>query len=122
MYFFKVTEEGGGALMHVNDVEHIFSFTAEPLDGCLRNLVWIKNLWSLTCVRRFCQGRIQGGAKIGQGSPLQKYSSSDWKATTTNRMQSNDLEACRKGAAMVEWLSSWLAEQEVWGSILGLAT
>ena len=27
-----------------------------------------------------------------------------------------------KGAAMVKWLSSWLAEQEVRGSIPGLAT
>ena len=41
------------------------------------------------------QGRIQGGAKIGQGGPLlQRTVSSDWKATATNRMHSNDLEAC----------------------------
>ena len=40
-------------------------------------------------------GRIQGEAKIGQGGPLlQKTSYSDWKATATNRMHSNDLEAC----------------------------
>ena len=26
------------------------------------------------------------------------------------------------GAAVAEWLSSWLAEQEVWGSIPGHAT
>ena len=26
------------------------------------------------------------------------------------------------GAAVAEWLSSWLAEQEDWGSIPGLAT
>ena len=25
------------------------------------------------------------------------------------------------GAAVAEWLSSWLAEQEVWGSIPGLS-
>ena len=27
-----------------------------------------------------------------------------------------------KGAAVVMWLSSWLAEQEDWGSMPGLAT
>ena len=26
------------------------------------------------------------------------------------------------GAAVVEWVSTWLAEQEIWGSIPGLAT
>ena len=46
---------------------------------------------------RSAQGRIQGGAKIGQGGPLlQETSSSDRKATATNRMDSNDLEACGK--------------------------
>ena len=44
---------------------------------------------------RSFQGRIQGGAKIGKGGPfLQQTSASDWKATATNQMQSNDLEAC----------------------------
>ena len=43
------------------------------------------------------QGRIQGGAKIGHGGPLlQETSSSDRKATATNRIHSNDLEACVK--------------------------
>ena len=43
---------------------------------------------------RFAQGRIQGGAKIGHGGPLlQRTSSSDWKATATNRMHSSDPEA-----------------------------
>ena len=46
---------------------------------------------------RSAQGRIQGGAKIGHGGPLlQETSSSDWKATATNQMDSNDLEACGK--------------------------
>ena len=46
---------------------------------------------------RFPQGRIQGGAKIGHGGPLlQETSSSDRKATVTNQMHSNDLEACGK--------------------------
>ena len=39
------------------------------------------------------QGRIQGGAKIGHRGPLQETSSSDRKATATNRMHSNDLES-----------------------------
>ena len=42
---------------------------------------------------RSAQGRIQGGAKIGHRGPLlQESSSSDRKATATNRMHSNDLE------------------------------
>ena len=45
---------------------------------------------------RSAQGRIQGGAKIGHGALLQETSSSDWKATATNQMDSNDLEACGK--------------------------
>ena len=47
---------------------------------------------------RSAQGRIQGGAKIGHGGPLlqETSSSSDQKATATNRMHSNDLEACGK--------------------------
>ena len=44
---------------------------------------------------RSVQGRIQGGAKIGHGGPLlQETSSSDRKATATNRMHSSDLETC----------------------------
>ena len=44
---------------------------------------------------RSTQGRIQGRAKIGEGGGLrQESASSDWKATTTNQMYSNDLEAC----------------------------
>ena len=40
-------------------------------------------------------GRIQGGTKIGHGGPfLQQTSATDWKATATNWMHSNDLEAC----------------------------
>ena len=46
---------------------------------------------------RSAQGRIQGGAKIGHGGPLlQETSSSDRKATATNRIAGNDLEACGK--------------------------
>ena len=45
---------------------------------------------------RSAQGWIQGGAKIGHGGPLQETSSSDRKATATNQMHSNELEACGK--------------------------
>ena len=46
---------------------------------------------------RAAQGRIQGGANIGHGGPLiQETSSSDRKATATNQMHSNDLEAYGK--------------------------
>ena len=44
------------------------------------------------------QGRIQGRAKIGRGggggSLLQRTSSSVLKATATNRIHSNDQDAC----------------------------
>ena len=46
---------------------------------------------------RSAQGRIQGGTKIGHGGPfLQGTSSSDRKATATNRMHSNYLETFGK--------------------------
>ena len=43
---------------------------------------------------RSVQRRIQGGAKIGnRGSPSSTNFFSDWKATASNRMHSNDLDA-----------------------------
>ena len=46
---------------------------------------------------RSAQGRIQGGSKIGQRSPVfQETSSSDREATETNQKDSNDVEACGK--------------------------
>ena len=45
----------------------------------------------------FAQGVDPGRGKIGhqgEGPLLQKTSSSDLKATATNRIHSNDLEAC----------------------------
>ena len=46
---------------------------------------------------RSAHGRIKGWAKIGHGGLLlQETSSSDRKATVTNQMDSNDLEACGK--------------------------
>ena len=83
---------GGGALMHAYVWEHI-------VNGCLRNLVGMKCLWSLTSVVVFRPDPSRGGSRAGQkkvtGDPLlPRTSSSDWKATATNRMHSNDLEAC----------------------------
>ena len=51
------------------------------------------------------QGRIQGGAKIGHWGPLLQQTSSDRKATVTNRMHSSDLEAFGKKCCYF-WLLS----------------
>ena len=45
---------------------------------------------------RSTKGRIQGGTKIGHGGPLLQETSSDRKTTATNRIDSNDLDACGK--------------------------
>ena len=82
----------------------LFTFSTsspEPLDGLWWNLVWMMYSRSFTSVVVFrpgsVKGRIQGGAKIGHGGPpLQETSSSDRKATATNRMHSSDLETCGK--------------------------
>ena len=83
----------------------LFTFSTsspEPLDGFWWNLVWMKLVlkvpYKCCCFSaRSVQGRIQGGAKIGHGGPLlQETSSSDRKATATNRMHSSDLETCGK--------------------------
>ena len=71
----------------------------------------MKYSWSLTSVvvfsARSAQGRIQGGEKIGDGGPLlQETSSSDRKATATNQMDSNDLEACGKKCCYF-WFHFW---------------
>ena len=48
----------------------------------------------LGVLARSTKGRSQGRAKKGDGGLLQESASSDWKATATNQMYSNDLEAC----------------------------
>ena len=47
------------------------------------------------CVFQISPGADLGWVKIGQGGPFQK-TSSDSKATATNGMYINDLEACGK--------------------------
>ena len=55
---------------------------------------------------RSAQRWIQGGVKIGHGGTLlQETSSSDQKATGTNRIHSNDLEACGKKCCHI-WFHS----------------
>ena len=85
--------------MHVYVLEHIVSLyyrTALWMFTKLGRHEMLMVPYKCCCFSaRSVQGRIQGGAKIGQGGPLlQGTSASDWKATATNRMHSNDLEAC----------------------------
>ena len=89
--------------MHVYVWEHIASFTTEQLHECLRNLVRMKCSWPGTYIKMFwpflprsrSRARKNRSRGVGGGGPLlQKASSSDRKATATNRIHSNDLEAC----------------------------
>ena len=58
---------------------------------------WMKYSMSLTCFKAFWPGGSRAVPKqVIWGPLLQKTSSSDWKATATNRMHSNNLEACGK--------------------------
>ena len=69
---------------------------------------------------RSAKGRIQGGAKIGLGGPLlQRTSSSDRKATATNRMHSSDLEACGKMCCYF-WFHSEVKFLTRFGRLFGL--
>ena len=92
-------EGKGDALMHVYVWEHIvnlsyrtdwWKFSKIGMDEVL--------MVSYKCCcfsARPIQWRIQSGAKIGHRGPLlHQTSSSDQTATATNRMHSNDLEAC----------------------------
>ena len=101
IYLLKWKKGGGGALVHVNVLEHIVSlnyriawwiFTKLGRDKVLMTPHICIDSWA-----KSAQGWIQGGAKIGPGgSLLQRTSSSDWKATATYWMHSNDLEAFGK--------------------------
>ena len=64
-------------------------------------------LYKCCCLSvRSTQGRIQGGAKIGHGGPLiQETFYSDRKATATNQMHGNDLEAFGKNRCYF-WFNS----------------
>ena len=99
-------KRGGGALMHVHvyrmgtHSQPLLVNTTEPLNGCLRNLVGMKCSWPGTCIKMFWpylprgRSRARQNRSPGGGPLLQKTSSSDLKATATNRIHSSDLEAC----------------------------
>ena len=100
MYLFRWRKGGGGgALMHVYVWEPIVSLSYRTAWWIFMKLGRDEVLmvpYKCCCYSaRPVQGWIQGRAKIGQGGPLlQRTSSSDLKATATNRIHSNDLEAC----------------------------
>ena len=86
MNIFRSRKCGGRGWMHAFEFEQmssLYNWTAW----------WIHiSFWYLGQIYR---GWIQGGAKIVHvGSLLKKTSSSDRKATATNQMQNNNLEAC----------------------------
>ena len=96
--------------MHVNVLEHIVSLSYRTnrwiftkREGRSAHGPLQVSLFSVRPV----QGRIQGGAIICHGGhPLQRTSSSDRKATTANRMHSNDLQACGMKCCFFFWFHS----------------
>ena len=89
--------------MHVYVMEHIASLYYRTAKWMFtRNLVGIKCSWPSTCIKMFWPYLPRGRSRArqnrspgGGGVPLlQKTSSSDLKATATNRIHSSDLEAC----------------------------
>ena len=92
-------KKGGGALMHVYVWEHNISLyysTAWWLFTKLGRDEVLMVPYKCSCFSaRSPQGRIQGGKNRSRGGPLlQQTFSSDWKATATHQIHSNDLEAC----------------------------
>ena len=93
------------------------AFAAEPLDGFWWNLVWMKNSRSLTCFKACWLDPPRGGSSAGQNKKgywglLKKNlltSCSDRMATATNRMHSNDIEACGKKCCNIwlHWVYLW---------------
>ena len=90
-------EGRGVALIHVYVSEHKVSpyyRTAWRMFMKLgRDEVFMAPHMHQGVLTRSTQGRIQGRAKVGDGGLLQQSAFSDWKATSTNQMYSNDLEA-----------------------------
>ena len=100
MYLFRWRKVGGGvALMHVYVWEHIVSLSYITAWWIFMKLGRDEVLMvPYKCCCFF--GQTRPGADPGQGKNrsggplLQWTSSSDLKATATNRIHSNDLEAC----------------------------
>ena len=93
-------EKGGGALMHVYVWEHIVSlyYSTAWMDVYETWYGWSAH-GPLQVLLFFSQ--IPPGADPGRGQNrsrrgplLQQTFSSDWEAIATNRIHSNDLEAC----------------------------
>ena len=55
----------GSTLVHVYVLEHMSAFTIEPLDGCLRKVVEMRNSWSHTSVKVFRPDPPMGGSRVG---------------------------------------------------------
>ena len=106
----------------------LFTFSTsspEPLDGFWWKLVWMKYSRSLTSVVVFRPDPSRGGSrawqKIGHGGPLlRETSSSDQKATATNRMHSSDLETCGKKCCYF-WFHSEVKFLTRFGRLFGLS-
>ena len=91
---------GGGSRVHCACIcigTHSQPLLTEPLNGCLRNLVGMKCSWPGSCIKIFWPYLPKDGSRTrqnrsqGVGVPLlQKTSSSDRKATATNRIHSNE--------------------------------
>ena len=98
-YLFIEVKKAGGGGGCTSAWEHIVSLNYRIPWWIFTKLVWDKVLMILHIYIDICaksaQGLIQGGAKIGYGGGplLKRTSSSDRKATPTNQMHSNYLEA-----------------------------
>ena len=96
-----IGEKGGGVALYIYIWEHIVSLYYRTAEWMLTKLgrdevLMARQAHALRCIGHICPGVDPGRGKIGHmGGPLlQKTSSSDCKATATNRIHSNDLEAC----------------------------
>ena len=76
---------------------HSQPFTTDLLDGFWWDLVKMKYLWSRTCLEAVKPDPPRVGQILITGVPFFKeLLSPDQKAIATNRMHSNNLEACEK--------------------------
>ena len=118
MFLFRWRKGEGGCTNACICMGTQSAFTTESLNGCLWNLVGMKYSWPCTCIKMFRPYPPRGGSRVkqklvtwGGGPLLQKTSSSDWKATATNQMHSNDLEACEmKRSQIFDTLTSLITE------------
>ena len=98
MYLFRLRKRGwGGGCTNACICEHIVSLSYRTdwwmFTKVGRDEVLMVPYKCCCFLARSIQGRIQGRAKIGHEGPLLQQTSSDLKATATNLMHSNDVEA-----------------------------